>query len=219
MKNEEELCRELIHKALDGDAGPEEELALMDRLNRRPDLKEEFDDTARLLRLVETRGRRPVPPFFTEQVMRRLPRGKEPLGRRVRDFFLKGRTLQWNMAAALAGVALIVVFVAQAPRPRERTAENVILDHRNRQVTVTMNLYAPEARRVAVAGTFNKWNTDADVLTKGENGLWTINIPLEPGAYTYMFVVDGKAWVVDPKAQAYDDDGFGGRNSVMRVRI
>jgi hypothetical protein len=34
-----------------------------------------------------------------------------------------------------------------------------------------------------------------------------------------MFVVDGKTWVIDPKAQVYDDDGFGGRSSVVRVRI
>jgi hypothetical protein len=33
-----------------------------------------------------------------------------------------------------------------------------------------------------------------------------------------MFVVDGKAWVTDPKAETYRDDGFGNKNAVMRVR-
>ena len=82
-----------------------------------------------------------------------------------------------------------------------------------------MNLHAPEAHHVSVAGTFNKWKVDANVLTKQENGVWTISIPLKPGEYNYMFVVDGKAWVTDPNAETYRDDGFGNKNAVVRVKI
>jgi 1,4-alpha-glucan branching enzyme len=56
------------------------------------------------------------------------------------------------------------------------------------------------------------------MLTKQENGVWTVSIPLKPGEHSYMFVVDGKAWVTDPKAETYRDDGFGNKNAVMRVR-
>jgi len=32
-----------------------------------------------------------------------------------------------------------------------------------------------------------------------------------------MFVVDGARWVADPAALAFEDDGFGGRNSLLIV--
>jgi hypothetical protein len=34
-----------------------------------------------------------------------------------------------------------------------------------------------------------------------------------------MFVVDGTAWVTDPDAESFQDDGFGNRNAVVRVSI
>ena len=85
-------------------------------------------------------------------------------------------------------------------------------------VTVRLNLYAPQAKNVAVSGDFNKWRVDSDVMSRQDGGVWTIDIKLKPGVYTYMFVVDGKAWVTDPDAETYQDDGFGNKNAVMRVR-
>ena len=77
--------------------------------------------------------------------------------------------------------------------------------------------YAPAARRVAIAGTFNKWAVDADKLTRRDDGIWTIDVSLKPGVYTYMFVVDGTSWVTDPKADSYRDDGFGYKDSVLKA--
>lgn len=39
----------------------------------------------------------------------------------------------------------------------------------------------------------------------------------KPGAYAYMFVVDGDPWVTDPFADAYRDDGLGHRNAALRI--
>jgi 1,4-alpha-glucan branching enzyme len=69
-----------------------------------------------------------------------------------------------------------------------------------------------------VSGDFNKWQVDADVMSRQDGGVWTIDIKLKPGVYSYMFVVDGKAWVTDPDAETYEDDGYGNKNAVMRVR-
>ncbi|MGE5173254.1 MAG: hypothetical protein ACM3MD_05435 [Betaproteobacteria bacterium] len=219
-EDEKELNSDLIHKVLDGDAAPEEQRAMLGRIQADPALKEEFDDIARVLRSVETSERMPVPAFFTAEVMRRLPPRKATLERRVRDFLFRGRAFKWNMATALATVGLVVLALTQVVvRLQNRPVETAAVSQQGQVVTVTMNLYAPQAHHVAVAGTFNKWKVDADILKRADNGLWTINIPLKPGAYTYMFVVDGKAWVADPNAQLYDDDGFGGKNSVVRVKI
>jgi 1,4-alpha-glucan branching enzyme len=83
---------------------------------------------------------------------------------------------------------------------------------------VRLTLVAPAARQVSVAGDFNKWQTTTHVMQR-ENGMWTIEIPLQPGRYSYMFVVDGSMWITDPHAESYSDDGFGYRNAVMQVAI
>jgi 1,4-alpha-glucan branching enzyme len=56
-------------------------------------------------------------------------------------------------------------------------------------------------------------------MVRRDGGVWTVDIPLRPGVYSYMFVVDGTAWVTDPDAESFQDDGFGNRNAVVRVSI
>ncbi len=219
MSSGKDLNREIIHKLLDGELADEEKQALMDQVQSDPALKEEFDGFTRALRAVKTSRPVPVSPFFTAEVMRRLPRRKAALGRRIWDFLFTGRILHWNVATAIVTAGIAVIVLTQVIRLQHRPVETAIVPQQEQTVTVRMNFYAPEARHVAVAGTFNKWKVDADVLTKQENGTWTIDIPLKPGVYTYMFVVDGKAWVTDPNAESYRDDGFGYQNSVVSVDL
>jgi 1,4-alpha-glucan branching enzyme len=78
-------------------------------------------------------------------------------------------------------------------------------------------LNRPEARRVAVAGSFNQWSTSSHALARdARTGLWTTLVALPPGEHTFMFVVDG-AWIRPPVAENYVDDGFGARNGVVVV--
>ncbi|MDH5235468.1 MAG: glycogen-binding domain-containing protein [Gemmatimonadota bacterium] len=75
----------------------------------------------------------------------------------------------------------------------------------------------PTASRVALAGDFNGWSAEARPLTaSGENGIWSVTIPLGSGRYEYAFVVDGKRWVADPFAARVSDE-FGGESSVIRL--
>jgi hypothetical protein len=216
MKQDQGRDQEIIHRMLDGDAAPEEQRELMLRISGDPALREEFGAIERALRAAETAERKQAPPFFTAEVMKRLPEKKPGFVKVVFDFLFKKRVLKWNMAGAFGVVMLAVLvlglLVMNGNKPLVTTAQQ------EQSVVVTMNLYAPEAKQVAVAGTFNKWKTDADLLTRGENGYWTISIPLKPGDYSYMFVVDGKAWVTDPNAESYRDDGFGSQNAVLRVK-
>ena len=53
----------------------------------------------------------------------------------------------------------------------------------------------PLATTVSVAGTFNNWAVDKDMLKKDKKtGLWTAKINLVPGDYEYKFVCDGANW-------------------------
>jgi 1,4-alpha-glucan branching enzyme len=84
-------------------------------------------------------------------------------------------------------------------------------------VFVRFVLYAPGARHVAVAGTFNQWDLNAAPLARaGSSGVWTTTLALPVGQHQYAFVVDGERWIADPAAPAIDD-GFGRRNSMVAV--
>lgn len=82
---------------------------------------------------------------------------------------------------------------------------------------VEFYLYAPQARQVTVAGSFNDWCVTDTVLKKGLNGIWRGWVALEPGGYQYRFVVDGY-WVDDSKAQETVPNGMGSRNAVLDVK-
>ena len=79
-------------------------------------------------------------------------------------------------------------------------------------------MYArPDARTVAVAGSFNEWSTSSHPLVQQQQGgPWMLVVALEPGEYTFMYVVNGSEWV-SPLAGDYVDDGFGSKNGVIVV--
>ena len=73
-------------------------------------------------------------------------------------------------------------------------------------------------RTVTVVGSFNGWNHEAAPLSDPDkDGRWEATLELEPGVYSYKFLVDGRAWYPDPAAEEQADDNFGGVNSLVRV--
>ena len=76
-----------------------------------------------------------------------------------------------------------------------------------------------DARDVAIVGDFNDWQAGATPLRRvSPTGMWTVEVGLEPGRYTYAFVVDGTRWVPDEAAPRARDDEFGGERSIIYVR-
>lgn len=205
----------LLEEALTRSLSPEEEreftalLAIGD--NRR--VFEQHQDVVGVLSAVR---RRAPSPSFTEDVLARLPERTPGAWRRVWEFLWTPRIVQWNVAGALALSVILVAIplvwrgmsdrlpAAPAPRP-----------------VVTLfrfNLQAPDAERVSIAGDFNGWKTDQIFLSDlTGRGHFSVTLPLKPGRYAYMFVIDGTTWVTDPRAQAYRDDGFGNRNAVVTI--
>ncbi len=110
----------------------------------------------------------------------------------------------YGFAAALTLALAVLVGRGTAP------ARDVIP-----MVFTQFQLNAPEAREVALAGDFTNWQP-AYRLTRADQGVWTVVVPLEPGIHNYAFVIDGERWVADPNAPAFDD-GFGGLNSRLAV--
>jgi hypothetical protein len=127
----------------------------------------------------------------------------------------------WVPLALAAALALWLVPRALAPaRPGARSAAAAgaaVANAAHDTVFVHFEMTAPDARAVAVAGSFNGWRAESLPMRRGEGGVWSVTIPLALGEYHYQFVVDGRRWVSDPTAHALEDDGFGGRNSVIVV--
>ena len=64
-----------------------------------------------------------------------------------------------------------------------------------KKVSVEFVADCPLATTVSVAGSFNNWAVDKDMLKKDKKtGLWTAKISLAAGDYEYKFVCDGKNW-------------------------
>ncbi len=112
-------------------------------------------------------------------------------------------------AAAVLAVLLVPRRAPQAPAAAVAAATDTVFVH--------FELSAPQARSVALAGSFNGWRTDAVSMTRGAGGMWSVTIPLAVGEHHYDFVVNGSEWVPDPTAHVQVDDGFGGHNSVIVV--
>ncbi len=83
------------------------------------------------------------------------------------------------------------------------------------ECAVTFQFEAPGAGNVVLAGEFNGWNDSSEPMTNSD-GVWTLTRSLAPGEYMYKFVVDG-SWTEDPNNPNGADDGFGGKNSIVRV--
>jgi hypothetical protein len=73
------------------------------------------------------------------------------------------------------------------------------------------------AQKVIVTGSFNNWNTN-DYRMVMKNGEWIFPIHLQPGRYSYKFIVDGQ-WIVDPMNPLAEINEFGGQNSVMWIEF
>jgi len=86
-------------------------------------------------------------------------------------------------------------------------------------VPVQFTLRDVRASQVALVGDFNGWSQTATPLEPGtEPGTWSVTVPLSAGRHVYAFVVNGRDWMTDPRAQKAPDLDFGRANSVLIVQ-
>jgi 1,4-alpha-glucan branching enzyme len=83
--------------------------------------------------------------------------------------------------------------------------------------TTEFRLYAPQAKKVALAGSFNKWDTGRLSAKRDSKGNWVAKTSLKPGRYEYKFFVDG-SWQNDPRCSSCVPNSFGTHNCVIEIR-
>ena len=120
-----------------------------------------------------------------------------------------------SLAAGIGGITTLSV-VAPETRTGASGLSSVVLGDtvvstlRDTLRLVRLMFDAPEARSVAVAGDFNRWDADATSLTRERGSrTWSVTLALREGEHRYAFVVDGTRWVPDPRAEqtARGEDG------------
>lgn len=120
------------------------------------------------------------------------------------------RPLRWNIILLLLILPVATAFISGCS-----------LKHAGPELVdggVRFSFAAGDAKKVVIAGSFNQWDTEKNVLSGPDsNGMWKITLPLSEGRYEYLFLIDGEKWVADPDVP-FVDDGMGGRNSVISVK-
>jgi hypothetical protein len=188
---------------------------------------------AGLARALGALGDDVVDPRLTARVMQEVEGRQPSLFTRLRNLLARPRTVRYTiLAAAPVAVVAVVLLVGAsadrrtAPMTTATAAASEVLPTATKApapalqqdvVPVQFRLAAPGADKVSVAGDFNDWDVGSLSLTDDGDGVWTATVPLPPGRYGYMFVVDGEHWVVDPAAEAVEPDGFGGQNALLRI--
>jgi 1,4-alpha-glucan branching enzyme len=81
---------------------------------------------------------------------------------------------------------------------------------------VQLEILAPEACEIYLAGDFNNWDTSTNPMKKDKKGLWKTVLSLKPGRYEYRFLVDGN-WENDPSCCDCIPNEFGSQNCVRIV--
>jgi 1,4-alpha-glucan branching enzyme len=81
---------------------------------------------------------------------------------------------------------------------------------------VTFRLKDTSAKTAAIAGTFNGWNTTANLM-KREGADMVATVELAAGQYEYKFVLEDTTWLTDPSNPLTIDDGRGNTNSLLRL--
>ena len=82
---------------------------------------------------------------------------------------------------------------------------------------VEFKFYAPQAKKVSLVGSFNKWDVKKTSAKKDSKGNWSAKVSLKPGRYEYKFFVDGN-WTNDPRCSLCVANSLGSQNCVVEVK-
>ena len=82
---------------------------------------------------------------------------------------------------------------------------------------VTLRLRDDGYQKVQVKGEMNSWNPAAGTM-KLHRGIWEYSFMAIPGDYQYLFIINDKEEIKDPKNPNQISNGFGGFNSLLKLK-
>ena len=208
-ETEKQKLRELL-----GAEFSEEEIETA--LSLEPELTEAADSLLREFQGLRSEAIPPLSANFSREVLDKLEVASMPSqGPKSRWFFPK---LAFASALVLGVMTAFWAGYFRAPIMGPPLSVREAMGPEQRKVFfVRFSIRQPGAKQVALAGDFNQWEPVALSPSSEEAGLFTIEVPLDAGDYSYSFVVDGRRWIADPAADRIVEDGFGRRNSVINL--
>ncbi len=207
MKNPMPPEREPLSRYLDGEL---DYAALPD------DLKSEADRFDRIVRALrdDPYG---TPRNVRDAVMTRVRAATVSPWRRAWQWARTPKTLRLSPLAGTLALAAALAILVLARSGNMAGSPELPEPAGAQRATTRFVLVAPQAGTVAITGDFVNWDPQGVPLRSRGDGVWTADVPLEPGVHHYVFIVDGTKWQPDPNAAMQVDDGFGQRNSVIVV--
>ncbi len=226
--DEQEL---LVQRFLDQDLTSEERVEFLQAVDADPIVRRRWLNLEMVIAEATQLPRITPSPRFMSELKAKITPPASSWWERMYTAVTTPRTLEWNLAGAAAAACLAIVSmigvltlmpegVVEMPVatvPAQTIATNT--KQEQPKIFVRLVLLQPGARSVSVAGDFNGWDPAQTKLERSDGGVWTATIPLKPGRYQYMFVIDGKQWIADPLAPEETTDGFGAQNAVLDVAI
>ena len=178
--------------------------------------REEYSELKQVVFSLNSLSPQPAPKNLTENIMTKISQKEIQIQSSWMNKLKKQISIpqfSFRLVGAAAAATLIIffafTFVFNVPDT------SLIC---SAEVQFSLKINDNKAHTVAIAGDFNGWNPQANILEDLEgDGIWTGTLKLEPGRYEYMFVLDGEKWFPDPNALRYVKDGFGNKNAILEI--
>ncbi len=210
-KEIKKILNPYIDKALDADTTKQVDK----HLKSCPECREEYLNLKQVVSALNSISPQPAPADFTQSIMAKITQEEVEIKSSWVDSIKKRISipqLSFRLVGA-AAIALIVFFAFTLIFKMPETPSIC-----SAEVQFSLKINDNNAHTVAIAGDFNGWNPQANILEDTEgDGIWTGTLKLEPGRYEYMFVLDGEKWFPDPNALRYVKDGFGNKNAILEI--
>jgi hypothetical protein len=206
------LINPYIDQALDQESAQQVE----EHLKSCPACNKEYLRLKEMVASLNSISPQSAPANFTQNLMAKISREEVQIQSSWMDHIKKRIAiprLSFRLVGAAAAAALVMffafTFIFNTPdTPSICSAE----------VQFSLRIGDNKAHTVAIAGDFNGWSPQANLLEDPDgDGIWTATLDLEPGRYEYMFVLDGEKWFPDPNALRYVKDGFGNKNAILEI--
>jgi hypothetical protein len=206
------LLNPYIDQALDADTAQQVE----EHLKSCSTCNKEYQSLKEIITSLNSLSPKPAPETFTQNIMAKISQKEIQIQTSWINRIKKQVSIpqpSFRLVGAAAAATLIVFFAFTFIFNTPDTSLICLAE-----VQFSLKINDSKAHTVAIAGDFNGWNPQANILEDPEgDGIWTGTLKLEPGRYEYMFVLDGEKWLPDPNALRYVKDGFGNKNAILEI--
>lgn len=206
------LLNPYIDKTLDADIAQQ----VNEHLKSCPICNKEYQSLKEIITSLNSLSPQPAPKDFTQSMMTKISQEEIQIQSSWMGRLKKQISIPQFSFRLVGGAIAVAVFVFFAFTFIFNTPDTYPIC--SAEVQFSFKINDNKAHTVAIAGDFNRWNPQENLLEDPEgDGIWTGTLKLEPGRYEYMFVLDGEKWFPDPNAFRYVKDGFGNKNAILEI--